>query len=418
MMFSDQIELRNLVRQENDIMQAQVVLHKILKKACGQMHQVRQMCLEAVVMGALTGQRLTVTDLGRFLPSQTSHKHNIKRADRLLSNRHLHGEWFDIYRKLAQVWIAPKSRPVIVIDWSDMDEYKQHFVIRASVALQGRSVTVYEEVHTVATKEKLTTHRQFLNQLKEILPKQCRPILVTDAGFRTTWFKLVLSMGWDFVGRVRNRHYMRWEQGGRWFDAKRCYERASLRPRFLGTGILTVKHAVPCQFVNYQSKAQGRKHLNRLGDVAENAYSRQKAVGQREPWLLVTSLPVTMKLAKNVVTIYKMRMCIEEGFRDLKSHRHGLGLRYHRTHSAERMRVLLLIAQLAMMVIWLLGMAAVLKGIHYQYQANSVRYKRVLSIVFIGLRMVSEQRVILTVQDIHKSWTTLRQYLGEPLWQA
>lgn len=399
-------------------MQAHVVLHKILEKACGQMHQVRQTCLEAVVMGALIGQRLTVTDLGRFLPSQTSHKHNIKRADRLLANSHLHGEWFDIYQKLAQIWIAPQSRPVVVIDWSDMDEYKQHFVLRASVALQGRSVTVYEEVHTVETKEKLATHRQFLHQLKAILPEQCRPILVTDAGFRTTWFKLVVSMGWDFVGRVRNRHYMRWEQGGRWFDAKRCYQEATSRPRYLGAGILTVRNEVPCQFVIYRGKAQGRKQLNRLGDVAENSDSRKKAAAQREPWLLATSLPVTAKLAKKVVAIYRLRMSIEEGFRDLKSHRHGLGLSYHRTNSANRLQVLLLIANLAMVVIWLLGMAAVLKGIHYQYQANSVRYKRVLSVIFIGLKIILGQRNPLTEQDIHKAWMTLQQELGEPLWQS
>jgi hypothetical protein len=398
-------------------MQAQIVLHKLLEKACGQMHQMRQACLEAVVMGALIGQRLTVTDLGRSLPSQTSHKHNIKRADRLLSNTHLHGEWPEIYRQLARVWIAPKSRPVVVIDWSDMDEYKHHFVLRASVALQGRSVTVYEEVHTVATKEKLATHRWFLHQLKAILPPQCRPILVTDAGFRTTWFKLVLSMGWDYVGRVRNRHYMRWEHGGRWFDAKRCYQEASSRPRYLGAGVLTQRNEVHCQFVIYQGKPQGRKHLNRLGEVAENSDSRKKAAAQREPWLLATSLPVTTKLAKNVVAIYRMRMSIEEGFRDLKSHRHGLGLAYHRTHSAERLQMLLLVATLAMMVIWLLGMAAVLKDIHYQYQANSVRYKRVLSVVFIGLKMIREQRIQLTQQDMHKAWITLRQCLREPLWQ-
>jgi hypothetical protein len=396
-------------------MQAQVVLHKLLGKACGQMHQVRQVCLEEVVMGALIGQRLTVTDLGRYLPGQTSHKHNIKRADRLLSNAHLHGEWFDIYRKLAQVWIAPNSRPVVVIDWSDMDACKRHFVIRASVAFQGRSVTVYEEVHTVATKEKLASHRRFLQQLKAILPKQCRPVLVTDAGFRTTWFKLVLSMGWDYVGRVRNRHYMRWEQGGCWFDAKCCYQKAS--PRYLGAGILTRRNEVHCQFVIYQGKPQGRKHLTRFGEVAENAYSRKKASAQREPWLLATSLPVGINLAKKVVAIYRMRMSIEEGFRDLKSHRYGLGLTYHRTHSVDRLQVLLLIANLAMMVILLLGMAAVLKGIQYQFQANSVRYKRVLSVIFIGLKMIREQRNQLTERDIRKAWITLQQCLREPQWQ-
>ena len=52
-----------------------------------------------------------------------------------------------------------------------------------------------------------------------------------------------------------------------------------------------------------------------------------------------------------------MRMQVGEGFRDVKRHRFGLSLVYHRTYSVERLQVLLLIATLALMVLWLLGMA-------------------------------------------------------------
>lgn len=39
-----------------------------------------------------------------------------------------------------------------------------------------------------------------------MLPPNCRAIFVTDAGFRTPWFKQVKAFGWDWVGRIRNRH--------------------------------------------------------------------------------------------------------------------------------------------------------------------------------------------------------------------
>jgi len=127
----------------------------------------------------------------------------------------------------------------------------------------------------------------------------------------------VESLGWDWVGRVRNRHYMRWTTGGRWFDAKHCYQWATAQPKYLGEGVLTVRNQIQCQFVVYNDKLKGRKHKNRFGEPAENNYSRKKATAQREPWLLATSLPVSFKFAKRITRIYKLRMQIEEGFRDV-----------------------------------------------------------------------------------------------------
>jgi len=288
-----------------------------------------------------------------------------------------------------------------------MDDHKQHFLLRAALASEGRALTLYEEVHTLATKEKYVTHQQFLDQLKSVLPADCCPILVTDAGFRTTWFKLVASMGWDWVGRVRNRHYLRWISGGRWFDAKRCYQWASTTPKYLGEGVLTQRNQINCQLVIYKAKPKGRKHVNRFGMPAENHYSRKKAAGQREPWLLATSLPASSKLPKQVVRIYRKRMQIEESFRDLKSHRFGLSLVYHRTAVVARLQVLLLIAHLALIVIWLLGQATILKQKHYQFQANSIKHKRVLSVIFIGLQMIQNTRIDLARQDIKLAWEKL-----------
>ena len=55
-------------------MQAQQVLHKLIQNTCPTMHKTRRGALEANVLGALIGRRLTVTDLGRSIQSQTSHK--------------------------------------------------------------------------------------------------------------------------------------------------------------------------------------------------------------------------------------------------------------------------------------------------------------------------------------------------------
>ena len=86
-----------------------------------------------------------MTQLGRSIKSEAKEKHCIKRADRLLSNRRLQGERVGIYTELTRQLIGNKQRPVMIVDWSDMDECKRHFLLRASVPMEGRSLTVYEE---------------------------------------------------------------------------------------------------------------------------------------------------------------------------------------------------------------------------------------------------------------------------------
>ena len=112
-------------------MQAKQVLHKLLQKVCSEMHKARRTALFVNVMAALRGEVLTVTHLGRSITSEAKEKHCIKRADRLLSNRRLHRERRTIYALLRQWLIGNKQRPVIIVDWSDMDECKRHFLLRA-----------------------------------------------------------------------------------------------------------------------------------------------------------------------------------------------------------------------------------------------------------------------------------------------
>ena len=399
-------------------MQVQCIVQQLLEAVCPGMHRVRRASLAASVLGALRGRRLTVTAIGRALPGRTSHKHGIKRADRLLSNRHLHAQRVRHYQGLCRSLIGASSRPVLLVDWSDLDAHKRHYLLRASVAVNGRSATVYEEVHTLASKDKRRTHKAFLQQLQALLPVDCRPIIVTDAGFRTPWFQQVVALGWDWVGRVRNRHKMRWCSGGRWFDVKRCYQQASGVAKHLGQAVLTRTNPLVCQLVVYRGKAQGRKDYTCTGQVAQNRRSRRCAARAREPWLLATSLPVTRTLARQVVRLYRLRMSIEEGFRDMKSHQFGLGLSYHRCASVERLQVLVFIASLALLVLWLVGTATITQGDHYQFQANSVRHKRILSVLFVGLQMVQDNRIILTQAAMKAAWSALREMCDDQTWAA
>lgn len=407
MVFIDQIKGQSKHDLGRHTMKANQVLHTLLKNTCPMMHKIRRLALKANIMAALHGTRLTVTDLGRSIQSQAKQKHCIKRADRLLSNTHLHTERGDVYTHIALLLIGSQTRPLIIVDWSDMDEYGRHYLLRASIPVNGRSLTLYEEVHTQKRKEKPGTHLDFLRQLKTMLPEGCYPIIVSDAGFRVPWFKLVESFGWDWVGRVRNRTMITLAGGRAWKPCKSLYLQATSTPQALGKACMAQSNPIDCQLVLYKGKPKGRVHKNRLGKRSNATRSRKAAAQGKEPWLLATSLPPGFKLAKKLVKCYTCRMQIEEAFRDLKSTRFGLSLELHLSYQVERLQILLLIAALALMVAWLMGKATELTQQHRQYQANTIKDRQVLSTIFIGLRIIDDPRVSLKADDIVAAWQTL-----------
>ena len=193
---------------------------------------------------------------------------------------------------------------------------------------------------------------------------------------------------------------------------------ASSTAQYLGQAVLTRSNPLVCQLVVYRGKAQGRKHYTYSGNVAQGRRSRVCAAREREALVTATSLPVTRTLARQVVRLYRLRMSIEEGFRDMKSHQFGLGLTYHRCASVERLQVLVFIASLALLVLWLVGTATIAQGAHYQFQANSVRHKRILSVLFVGLQMVQDPRIILTRAAIKAAWSALRELPDAQPWAA
>lgn len=392
-------------------MQAGQVLDRLLRKICPDMHKLRRTALFVNVMAALHGAVLTVTHLGRSISSDAKEKHCIKRADRLLSNRRLQRERLEVYSALTRQLIGSKQRPVLLVDWSDMDECKRHFLLRASVPVEGRTLTVYEEVHTLRTKEKPKTHQRFLQTLQKMLPLDCRPIVVSDAGFRTPWFKEVEALGWDWVGRIRNRHQVQLCGEAAWLPCKRLYDKATSTPRALGQARLTENNPITCRLVLYKGKPKGRVHLNRLGQASRSSHNRKHAQSQREPWLLGTSLPEGFKHAEKVVKLYALRMKIEESFRDVKSTRFGLSLELHRTYQVERLQNLLLIATLALMVAWLMGKATELTGQHRHYQANTIRNRVVLSTIFVGLKVIDDPRLTLRLADLLAALRCLDQLI-------
>ncbi|KTD76104.1 transposase, partial [Legionella waltersii] len=65
------------------------------------------------------------------------------------------------------------------------------YLLRASISVKGRSIVLYEECHPKKKENNHVVHKQFLKNLKAILPSCATPIIVTDGGFRAPWFMAV-----------------------------------------------------------------------------------------------------------------------------------------------------------------------------------------------------------------------------------
>ncbi|MCP4326564.1 MAG: IS4 family transposase [Alteromonadales bacterium] len=385
-------------------MNVRTILNKTLSLVTLNMHARRRASLSSTIESLLCGASATVTSLGRGINSHAKEKHRIKRADRLLSNTNLQRELFSIYQELAKYTVGKAIRPIILVDWSDLDEYKGHFLLRATLATHGRGLCIYEEVHDIKTKEKPKTHEQFLTNLAKVLDDQCQPIIVSDAGFKTPWFRAVLAQGWDFVGRTRLPNFYNIGDN-HWQCITNLYQQATSCPKSY-SGEIARRNPLKCNIVIYKQKHKGRKELNCSGKPRQSKVSKAYRKSANDPWLLTTSLPQGRSLAKRVVKIYRLRMQIEEGFRDMKSHQFGQGFEYNKTTSIKRLAVLILLTTIAHWVLMALGLATKLAKKHRQYQANSLKTDNVLSLHFLGLRVIADRYAKLTVRQF---WQAVKQ---------
>jgi hypothetical protein len=388
-------------------MQPTRFLFSAIRHVCQNIHLTRFNCLRAATDALLDGKKLSLVSLGRRLNSKVDTKHNIKRIDRLLGNRKLNSERRFIYRAIAKLVCGGNKQPVVVADWSGLTRCGKYLMLRAAIPVGGRAIPIYEEAHLEKDYDSRKTNSQFLINLKEILPSDCRPIVVTDAGFRNTWFKTIESFGWHWIGRVRNKTLFRWHGLKEWAPIKQLYSKAILIPKFLGRVELAKTNPHICNFFLYKGKRKHRRHTNLRGHRVRCSVSLKHARREREPWLLATSLDYSHGLEKKIIKIYKTRMQIEESFRDIKNPRYGFSLSETRSKHRHRFNVLLLIGTLASLAAWLMGKIAHSQKRQYQFQANTIKDRDVLSMFFLGCE-VYKKGIVFQVDNFINAVHELR----------
>ena len=369
-------------------------LQKNLTQEYPKIHSTRLNTLMVFVRSGLREQRVSVTYLGRGLKSlsTTSKKHDIKRSDRLCGNSHLHAERASIYSHMTKWLVGSKPHPIILVDWSPIEGDQIFQVIRASIPMGGRALTLYEKVHSESELNTAKAHQLFLDALAQCLPDACQPIIISDAIFRIPWFKAVEKKGWYWLGRVRG-NVMLSDDGENWHHCKHWFAKACAHAQHLGEIFYSKSSVFSCQAFTFRGQSKGRQKIKKRGGISRcttDKYQQQKA---KEPWLLVGKLPANLqRKPKKIINLYKTRMQIEESFRDTKNARLGIGLEYARSKSPERYDNLLLIGALILFVLWCIGYAAFELDYQSRLQANTIKNRNVLSVIYIGMEVIDDPR--------------------------
>lgn len=385
------------------------ILHKLFT-SCRSSFDLRTLkTLFCTVDALIKCRKLSIASLGRSLKRDCYVKHKIKTVDRLFGNKKLHINSTVFYKAMLNTIIGHNVNPIVIIDWSGLTPCGGYHFIRAAVPIGGRALPILEIPYELKDYTKPKVHMLFLKLLKEILPNDCKPIILTDAGFRNPWFKLVLSFGWDYIGRIRQNTTCRKLNNIDWIHVKELYKSANLKAKHLGLFHLAKCNSLETNLYVIKEKHKNRIKKNLAGKKIRCSSSLKHEKREAEPLLLASSLSHDKISSKQIVKIYQKRMQIEEGFRDLKNQRSGFSLRQNRSMSLGRLSVALLIGAIAMLILWVLGIATKKRKLHFHFQANSIKNQNVLSIFMIGWQVLEEGKILFTQNQINQALSLLQE---------
>lgn len=392
----DAVFFLGVSKPEDHAMHASAILQRCLSTVLGPMHAARARRLLGAVEALVAGRRLTLTDLARSWPEATWMHAPLKALDRLLSNRHVHDAVVPLHQAMAVWLLSGRARPLVLVDWSDLKGDGRWALLRASVPVGGRALTLYEQTFPRKRMGQPKAQLAFLRQLRRVVPQAVAPIIVTDAGFRSDWLRAVQSLGWDYIGRLRNNTHVRSVRQRSWRACSILHGSATHKALDLGEHFVVKGDPVRCRLVLVSQRRKGREQLTRSGKPQQGLMAKKARKSAREPWLLMTSLTHQDYTAHQVVAGYSKRMQIEEAFRDLKSHRYGSGFEDSLTRKPKRLAVLLLLQSLAAFAAWVMGHAAEEAGAPDPLARQSAHHGR-YSLIRRGIEWLGRATVPLEI---------------------
>ncbi len=121
------------------------LLHDLFDNACKTIDKRIVRTLFEAVEALTRCKQLTISSLGRSLNREAKVKHTIKCIDRLFGNTTLHEKSNIAYKAISEVLLKGNMRPIILVDWSGLTPCGAYHFLSASVAVKGRSLTLYNQ---------------------------------------------------------------------------------------------------------------------------------------------------------------------------------------------------------------------------------------------------------------------------------
>jgi hypothetical protein len=324
-------------------------VHTFVKGAFGEeLHDKRVLSLAFAALGVIHAASLSVHAIGHALAQArgTQDKHGVKQVDRLLSNTGVN-VW-ELFALWVPFVLGQRTQAVVSMDWTDFEADDQTTLVVSLVTNHGRStplvwMTVQKSVLKGMRNE---VEDAVLGRLREVLPSGVKVTVLADRGFADqNLYALFNQLGFDYVVRFRKGIAVTSAEGERRKAADWVPEagRARKLPQARVTADLALVGAVVCV----------------------------KKKGMKEPWCLATSHADLS--ATQIIRLYGRRFTIEEGFRDVKDLRFGMGLSSLRISDPERRDRVLLLAAIACALLTLLGAAGESLGMERSLKANTVK---------------------------------------------
>jgi hypothetical protein len=322
-------------------------VHSFVEGVFGEeLHSKRVLSLALATLGVIHAASLSVYAIGQALAEArgTQGKHGVKQVDRLLSNTGL--SLWELFALWVPFVLGQRTQALVNMDWTDFEADDHTTLVVSLVTGHGRSTPL---VWLTVQKSLLQGMRNevedaVLVRLRECIPSSVKVTVLADRGFADQkLYALLKQLGFDYVVRFRQCITVTSAEGERRKAADWVPEAGRARKLL---------------------KARVTADLAQVGAVV-----CVKKKGMKEPWCLATSHQELS--AAQVIRLYSRRFTIEEGFRDVKDMRFGMGLSSFRIADPERRDRMLLLAAMACALLTLLGAAGESLGMERYLKANT-----------------------------------------------
>ena len=372
-------------------MHKQIFCQKLFDSSLGNtIHKARKQCLSRFIGDLLDYDiNLSITEIGKKLSSSSTIKSKIQAANYFVGNKKFASQIPQIYKGLADFFWGNAQELAILIDWSGSCSKEKLHTLTASIIGHGRSIPLYHEVFCESQLSAQPAHEEFLKTLREIIPPHLQVTIITDAGFRTPWFREVISYGWDVIGRVHGGFGFQKEGEKTWISLNEIDFGVTGKAYLLGKGKIGKKTKRVSGYVyTYKEKLSGKPHKKNPYPDHEKQHSHY----YRNGWIIFSTID---KSPHFIVKYYKKRMQIEQNFKDIKNQEFGLGLRQNQSQTIDRISMLWFLACLIIIISWWFGLMIETTNQHWSYQANTVKNKRVRSFIHLARMVYRHQPYLL-----------------------